>query len=58
MPVLEFLAQVFIGTFGITQPKPEQRKLVTILLGGFILAVSVIAVSVVGFLVYQVRSGR
>jgi hypothetical protein len=58
MPLLEFLAQVFIGTFGITQPQPEQRKLVSILLGGFILAVAVIAVSVVGFLVYQVHSGH
>jgi hypothetical protein len=58
MPLLEFLAQVFIGTFGITQPQPEQRKMVSILVGGFILAVFVVAVSVVGFMVYQVHSGR
>jgi hypothetical protein len=58
MLLLEFLAQVFINTFGITQPKPEQRKLISLVLGGLILAVGVVAVSVVGFMVYELRSGR
>jgi hypothetical protein len=58
MPLLEFLANAFISTFGITQPKPEQRKLISLVLGGLILAVSVVAVSVVGFMVYELRSGR
>jgi len=58
MPLLEFLANAFISTFGITQPKPEQRRLVSLVLGGLILAVFVVALSVVGFMVYELRSGR
>ncbi len=58
MPLLEFLAQAFISTFGITQPPPEQRKLVSMVLGGLILAVFVGALSVMGFLVYQLHAGR
>jgi hypothetical protein len=58
MPLLEFLAQVFINTFGITQPQPEQRRRVSLVLGGFILVVFVGALSVVGFMVYELRSGR
>jgi hypothetical protein len=58
MPLLEFLAQAFISTFGITQPAPEQRKLVSLVLGGLILAVFVGALSVMGFLVYQLHVGR
>ncbi len=58
MPLLEFLANAFISTFGITQPKPEQRKLISFVLGGLILAVSVVAVSVVGFMVFELRAGR
>ena len=58
MRLLEFLAQVFINTFGITQPAPEQRKLVSLVLGGLILIVFVGALSVVGFMVYEVHAGR
>jgi hypothetical protein len=58
MRILDFLAQVFINTFGITQPAPGQRKLVSLVLGGMILAVFVIALSVVGFLTYELHTGR
>jgi hypothetical protein len=58
MLLLEFLAQVFIGTFGITQPKPEQRRLVSLVLGGFILVVFVSALSLMGFLLFGARTGR
>jgi hypothetical protein len=58
MPLLEFLAQIFINTFGITQPKPEQRKMISLVLGGLILTVSVAAMSVLAFMVYELRSGR
>jgi hypothetical protein len=58
LALLEFLANAFISTFGITQPKPEQRKLVSLVLGGLILAVSVVVVSVVGFMVYELHAGR
>ena len=57
MPVLEFLAQAFIGLFGITQPAPEQRNKVSQVLGGLILAVILLAVSVTGFLVFEARHG-
>ncbi len=58
MRLLDFLAQAFISAFGITRPVPEQRKLVSLVLGGMILAVFVIALSVVGFLTYELHNGR
>ena len=58
MRFLDFLAQVFINTFGITQPGPKQRKLVSFVLGGLILAVFLVAFSVVGFFVFEMRAGR
>ena len=58
MRLLDFLAQAFISTFGITQPEPGQRRLVSLVLGGLILAVFVVALSVVGFLVYELHAGR
>jgi hypothetical protein len=57
MPLLDFLAQVFINTFGITQPAPDQRRLVSMVLGGLILAVFVIVLSVMSFLLYQRHVG-
>jgi hypothetical protein len=56
--LLDFLAQAFINAFGITQPRPEQRTLVSVVLGGFILLVFLGALSVMGFLLYQVNVGR
>lgn len=58
MRLLDFLAQVFINTFGITQPAPEQRQRVSLVLGGLILAVFLVAISVMGFLVFEVHAGR
>ncbi len=58
MRLLDFLAQVFINTFGITQPAPGQRKLVSLVLGGLILTVFVVALSVLGFLLYELHTGR
>jgi hypothetical protein len=59
MRLLNFLAKVFINTFGITQPStPEQRRRVSLILGGFLLAVILIVLSVTGFLVYELHAGR
>jgi hypothetical protein len=58
MSLLSFLANAFINTFGITQPAPEQRKLVSLVLGGLILVVFLVAFSVVGFFVFEVHAGR
>jgi hypothetical protein len=56
MPLLEFLAQAFIGVFGITQPDLRQKRMVSLLLGGFILVAAVGAVSVVAFLFFQTHA--
>jgi dipeptide/tripeptide permease len=59
MPLLYFLAEVFINTFGITQPStPQQRRLVSLVLGGFLLTVIVVVFSITGFLVYELHAGR
>jgi hypothetical protein len=59
MRLLYFLAEVFINTFGITQPStPEQRRRVSLVLGGFLLAVILIVFSITGFLLYQLHLGR
>jgi hypothetical protein len=57
MRLLDFLAQVFINTFGITQPAPAQRRLVSMALGGLILAVFILVLSVMTFLLYQRHTG-
>jgi high-affinity Fe2+/Pb2+ permease len=36
MKLLNFLMESFIGAFGITRPKPEQRRAVALGLGGFL----------------------
>ncbi len=58
MRLLDFIAEGFINTFGITEPKPEQRKLVNTVIGGFLLAVIAGAFLVVGFLVFEIQAGR
>jgi hypothetical protein len=59
MRLLNFLAQAFIGTFGITQPStPKQQRLVALLLGGLILTTFLVAVSIVGFMLYELHLGR
>jgi hypothetical protein len=58
VPLLDFLAQAFIGLFGITQPAPEKRRAVSLVLGGLILAAMVVVVSVLGILVFEVRHGQ
>ena len=37
MRLLTFLVESFINTFGITRPKPEQQRMVTLVLGGVLL---------------------
>lgn len=58
MRLLDFLAQAFISTFGITQPAPGQRRLVSLVLGGLILAVFLVAVTVIGFLIFEMHASR
>jgi hypothetical protein len=35
--ILAYLTETFIGTFGITRPRPEQEKLANLVIGGFLL---------------------
>jgi hypothetical protein len=56
MRLLDYLAEVFIGTFGITQPSPEKRRQISIILGGFILFAIVGGFAVMMIMLYSVRS--
>jgi len=58
MALLNFLAQAFINAFGITQPSPKQKRMVSLVLGGFLLCVFVVVLSVTGFLLYELHMGR
>jgi hypothetical protein len=58
MRLLDFLAQAFINAFGITQPSAKQHRLVSLVLGGFILSVILIILIVSGFLLHQLHTGR
>lgn len=53
MRLLEYLVEVFIQTFGITRPTEAQRRRVTFLLGGALLAAALLVVAVaVGMVFY------
>jgi hypothetical protein len=58
MRLLDYLAEVFIGTFGITQPQPENRRMVSIALGGFILLGLLGGFAIVVFFLYTIKSNR
>ncbi len=58
MVLLNFLAEAFIQAFGITKPSPKQQRMVSLVLGGFILVVLVLVLSITGFLLYQLRAGH
>lgn len=54
MKLLAWLTETFIAVFGITRPRPEQERLANILIGGFLLAVILVAFGAVGLLVYLI----
>jgi hypothetical protein len=58
MRLLDYLSEVFIGTFGITQPRPEKRRQVSIALGGFILLSILGGFAIVAFFLYTIRANR
>jgi len=57
MKLLAFLTELFIDTFGITRPKPEQERTANLVIGGFLLVFGVAALGIVGFLVLQITTG-
>jgi hypothetical protein len=53
MRILEYLVEMFIQGFGITRPTEAQRRRVTLLLGGVLLAAAVLFVAIgVGMILY------
>ncbi len=58
MVLLNFLVEAFIAGFGITQPTPEKRHQVTLILGGFFVFVILFVIGVSLFFYLQLHSGR
>jgi hypothetical protein len=56
MKLLAWLTEIFIMVFGVTRPKPEERRRANLLIGGFLLVVILVAFGVVGLLVYLISS--
>jgi hypothetical protein len=57
MKLLAYLTELFIDTFGITRPKPEQERTANLVIGGFLLAFAAVVLGVMGFLVFQISTG-
>jgi hypothetical protein len=58
MKLLAWLTETFIATFGITRPRPEQQRAAQLLIGGFLLAVILLAVAVTTFLLFAFHAGH
>jgi hypothetical protein len=56
MKLLAWLTETFTAVFGITRPKPEQQRLANLVIGGFLLAVILVAFGAVGVMVYLLSS--
>lgn len=58
MRVLDYLVEIFIQAFGITRPSEAQRRRVSLLLGGVLLAALLLFVTVgIGMILY-LKGGR
>jgi uncharacterized membrane protein len=49
---------MFISTFGITRPRPDQQHQTNLVIGGSLLMFLLIVFSVLGFLIYQIVSSK
>ena len=58
MKLLAWLLEVFINTFGITRPRPEQQRMAQLLIGGFLLALIVFAIAVVVFFLFAIHTAH
>ncbi len=58
MRLLDYLTEVFIGTFGITRPTPAKQRQVSLALGGFILLSVLGGFAIVLFFLYNIQSNR
>jgi hypothetical protein len=58
MRLLEYLVEMFIQGFGITRPSEAQRRRVTLLLGGVLLAAALLFVIVGVGMIFYLHTGR
>ena len=58
MKLLAWLLEVFINTFGITRPRPEQERTAQLVIGGFLLAFILVAIAIVVFFLVEMHGGR
>jgi hypothetical protein len=56
MKFLAWLTEIFINTFGITRPRPEQERTAQLIIGGFLLALIVFAVAIVVFFLFAMHA--
>ena len=57
MKLLAYLTELFIDTFGITRPKPEQERTANLVIGGFLLLSGLIVLGILAFLLVQISTG-
>jgi hypothetical protein len=55
MKVLNFLVESFVNTFGMTRPRPEQRRTVALTLGGLLLVFFTVLVSLILWMLFGVQ---
>ncbi len=55
MKLLAWLTEGFITVFGITRPRPEQERVVQLVIGGFLLAFLLVIASLVTYLAIEAR---
>jgi hypothetical protein len=58
MRFLEYLVEMFIQGFGITRPTEAQRRRVTLLLGGALLAAGVLVIAAGAGMVFYLHTAR
>ncbi|HZU10405.1 MAG TPA: hypothetical protein VFA02_10940 [Pseudacidobacterium sp.] len=58
MKLLAYLTEMFISTFGITRPRPDQQRQANLVIGGSLLMFLLLVFSVFGFLIYQIVGSK
>jgi hypothetical protein len=58
MKLLAWLTEIFINTFGITRPRPEQQRVAQFVIGGFLLAVILGAAAILSFVLVAIYSAH
>jgi len=54
LKLLSWITETFIATFGITHPRPEQQRMVNLLIGGILLSVLLAVFAVIGILIFAI----